>query len=131
MKKAPFSHELEAQIIHCYRQFRSPYKVAQTLNLNVDDVWAFLDRSKEVLNARAERHGGYGRPRLQRFIVARKRVSSEWDNDSKDISQARRDFEAGRVDLCTGRDGVWEILYAIPRRRISPRPNYFQQERVR
>ncbi len=70
---------------------------------------------------------GRGREALQKFIVAIKDVrdGEDWDNDSPEISEARKAYDDGRIEMATGRDGFNMILYAIPRVEQAVRKPYF------
>lgn len=113
-------------ILEHYRRSRSPFKTATALGFELDEVWELINDSEVQLYARQERHGGFGRPELVPFTAARRRAGTGWNNASPELRRARRAYEEGTVELATGRDGLWEILYAIPRKRPSPRPHYFR-----
>lgn len=70
---------------------------------------------------------GYGPDRLRRHVVARRSAfkNGGWDNANPAIKTAREQYERGEVELSTGRDGQWLILYAIPRLSKLKRDNYF------
>jgi hypothetical protein len=73
---------------------------------------------------------GKGRKELQKHIVAIRRADESWpDNDPK-IQEARDAYDAGKVTLCTGRDGLNMILYAIPKKviDINPTPYFVEEE---
>jgi hypothetical protein len=74
-----------------------------------------------------ERHGGFGRPELQQYIVSRTRVLRPWpDADAAALGCARVLYDAGIVEMCQGRDGDWIIQYSIPRlRQALKREPYF------
>lgn len=60
---------------------------------------------------------GYGRPELQKYLISRTRAGAAWPAaDAPAIQHARNEYDAGIIEMCTGRDGDWLILYAIPRR---------------
>lgn len=126
----PLTPEIEAEIVAKYRQTRSPFKTAHAVGVNVDDVFKVIDDKSDQLTAAPERHGGLGRPDIQQFTVARRRVAQlGWDNDDPKIVQARQDYETGTHIMATGRDGAWLILYSIPRKgRPDPMPDYFLPE---
>lgn len=119
--------EIVQEILAEYRRLKSPFKVATALGLEVGVVWNVIDQNEDQLQPYAERNGGYGRPELAPFMVARRNVNSRttWDNEDPAIAQARADYEAGTHEMTTGRDGAWLILYSIPRRKRDPRPDYF------
>ena len=71
-----------------------------------------------------EKHGGYGRPEMRCYIVARRHVNKTWARqDSQAIEQARRLYDEGKSEMATGRDGRWIILYSIPRNSKAIRTN--------
>ncbi len=113
-------------ILEHYRRSRSPFKTAQALGFELSEVWELINDSAELLHSRQERFGGFGRPDLVRYTVARRKAGGVWNNASPELRRARRLYEEGTVELATGRDGLWEILYAIPRKRPQPRPHYFR-----
>lgn len=121
---------MEQEIIRNYLRLRSPFKVASKMAVDIQTVLDVVTAHPELLNPRPtaffmERFGGKGRPELRRYVVATKRSSDQWDNDSVEIVAARRDFETGTVELVTGRDGDRQLLYALPRVAKLPRPGYF------
>lgn len=125
--------ELSAEVIEDvlleYKRTRSPFRTANLTGLDASVVWAIIEEHSDKLSAYPERNGGYGRPELENFIVARRTVGSRaWDNTDPAIADARLSYEAGTHELATGRDGGWRILYAIPRKKVTPRPNYFRPE---
>jgi hypothetical protein len=113
----------EKQILDEYRRSRSPFKTAKVFRIHVNDVWNLIEANSSYLRATPERFGGMGRPELRDFIVARRSLrGSGWDNNDPNIAKARALYELGHIDMTTGRDGSWEILYAIPRMQRQPRP---------
>ena len=111
------------KVITEYRRTRSPYRTAKILNIPVDEVWSIVEEHKDH---RPEHSDGWGRPDIRQYTVARRRAGGVWNNMLPKIAEARQNFEAGFIDLATGRDGGWEILYALPRKKRKPRPNYFE-----
>ncbi len=111
-----------------YRVTRSPYRVARSLGIKPDVVIDIIEANRERLSPRQEQFGGLGRPELVEFTVARKRADASWNNEDPAVAAARAAYEAGTVDMCTGRDGNWLILYAIPRKKPAPRVGYFLPE---
>jgi len=123
------SSELRNEIIAELRKVRAPSKVARNLGIDIRLVLPIADDlsgTPRVL--REEQFGGFGRPELRDFIAGRKRAHETWDNEEPTIAEARANYEAGTHDMATGRDGDWLILYSIPQRRVTPRPDYFQPE---
>lgn len=125
--------ELSAEIIDDvlmeYKRTRSPFRTANLTGLDASVVWAIIEEHTDKLSAYPERNGGFGRPELESYIVARRKVTSRsWDNAEPAIADARLAYEKGTHELATGRDGGWLILYAIPRKKATPRTNYFKPE---
>lgn len=62
---------------------------------------------------------GWGREELRPYIVARKRaLSDSWDaEDEAALQKARDNYDAGIVEMAQGRDGIFIIQYAFPRRK--------------
>lgn len=118
------------QVVYEYKRLnRSPFRVSKATGIPVHIVWAIIEENEPLLTSQKEYWGGEGRPELREFTVARRRVSAgQWDNEEPAIAQARADYEAGIIDMATGRDGGWLILYAFPRKKRDPRPCYFELE---
>ena len=76
-----------------------------------------------------EQYGGWGRPELRIFAVSRTRAGDEWPaTDWATIQRARFEYDAGKVEMCQGRDGDWIIQYVIPRLKPIKRLPYFTAE---
>lgn len=120
--------EVRAEIAGLLRRVRSPSKVVRLTGYDIRLVLQVHDEEVENRVTREERHGGYGRPELQAYAVARKKADAAWDNSIPAIAEARAAYEAGTHIMITGRDGDWLILYLIPQRRVTPRPDYFRPE---
>ena len=69
----------------------------------------------------------FGPKHMQKYLVASRSVFmvDGWDNKNKEIAKARRDYDAGLIELATGRDGEHLLLYAIPRKNTVKRKAYF------
>lgn len=123
------SDEIIEDVLLEYKRTRSPFRTANLTGLDASVVWSIIEEHSNKLTAYPERHGGYGRFEVEKYIVARRTVTSRsWDNTDPAIADARLSYEAGTHELATGRDGGWLILYAIPRKKVTPRPNYFRPE---
>lgn len=100
-------------------------QAAKKLSISVDTIsWVDMVENKRFNYTEA----GRGRPELWKYIVAIRSVFETlgWRNNDKAIIKAREDYDAGKVELCTGRDGENLILYAIPRKVIAKgRKPYF------
>jgi hypothetical protein len=120
---------MREEIIRALRKFRSPSKVSRTTGYDIRIILPINDELNGTpRTVRQEQFGGFGRPELTDFIVGRKRAHETWDNTAPTIAEAREAYEAGTHDMVTGRDGDWLILYSIPQRRVTPRPDYFRPE---
>lgn len=121
--------ELKSEILAELRKVRAPTKVARNLGVDLRMVLGVVDEIGGIraMN-REERWGGFGRPELKKYTVARKRAYQTWDNNDPKITKARKDYEAGTHEMCTARDGNWLILYSIPRKKVEPRPDYFKPQ---
>lgn len=114
------------EVIQAYKRLKSPFRVAKLLSLDVQQVWDVIEENPELVTAVPCRFGGDGRPELFPYLAARRKVSDPgWDNKSAEIQQARADYEAGTHNMVTGRDGNWLLMYMVPQKRITPRPDYF------
>lgn len=121
------SPDVTDEVIQAYKRLKSPFRVAKLLSLDVKQVWNVIEENPELIAAVPSRFGGDGRPELLPYLAARRKVSDfGWDNNSADILQARADYEAGTHNMVTGRDGNWLLMYMIPQKRVTPRPEYFR-----
>ena len=121
--------ELREDIVRELRKFRSPSKVAKNLGLDIRVVLPIADElSAAPRTVRTAQYDGYGHPDMAKFAVGRKKAWEKWDNTEPAIAKARADYEAGTHNMMTGRDGDWLILYSVPQRKVTPRPNYFAPE---
>lgn len=118
--------EVREEILVNFKKTRSPFRTARNLGYNIEDVLSVVDEVAIPRSTREEKFGGFGRPQMQKYLVARKRPWDVWDNNQPEIAKARADYEAGTHEMITGRDGDWLILYSIPRVKPQPRPNYFK-----
>lgn len=122
----------QVEILEEYKRCRSPFRTARVFNLDVHEVWQLIEDNQSYLQNPPERYEGWGRPEIRDFVAARRRIRGpKWDNDAPEVSKARELYEEGWVDLATGRDGGWEILYAIPRKKRQPRPGCWVVESIR
>lgn len=77
---------------------------------------------------------GLGPQHLHKYLVARRSVlaTGGWDNKQPEIAKARKDYDAGLIEMATGRDGEFLLLYAIPRRvRAARFRQYFRPEKYK
>ena len=71
---------------------------------------------------------GLGRPKLRPFIIASRHVHEPWP-ENEEIRKAQLRYDAGMSEICTGRDGDYQILYEIPRKQTEhDRTPYFTLE---
>lgn len=124
------TQQQENEILVLHQKTRSPFKTAQTLDIELQVVFDVLDKNKRRTGAPVEHNGGLGRPEMVPFTVARRLASDlGWDNKSPEIAKAREDYAAGTHEMATGRDGAWLIMYSIPRKRVDKtRGDYFLPE---
>lgn len=118
------------EVLETYKSTRnSPFKTARLCGINVAQVFEIVDANQDKVAEATERFGGKGRPEMEPYLVARRKVTDrEWDNSLPEIVQARADYEAGTHTMATGRDGSWLLLYSIPlRRRVEAQPGYFSE----
>lgn len=121
--------EIRDEIVQALLKLRSPSKVARALGVELRVILPIADELAGTPRVvRQEVYGGFGRPELEDFLVARKRAHETWDNTDEAIAAAREAYEAGTHDMATGRDGDWLLLYSIPQRKVTPRPDYFRPE---
>lgn len=106
----------------------SPYKVANALGISASAVLEIIAEHGHRTSEIVERFNGQGRPEMLQYLVAQTRAGIPWDNSDPKIEKARADYEAGTIEMATGRDGRFLLLYAFPRKSAKPRPNYFKPE---
>jgi hypothetical protein len=119
------SNELREEIAADLRKTRAPSRTAKNLGYSIRLVLAVAEQENQPRTQRKEHNGGLGNPDVFKYTVARKRVVDNWDNNTPEIAEARRSYEAGTHTLATGYDGEFAILYAIPLKRADPKPRYF------
>lgn len=70
----------------------------------------------------------YGRKEMRQYIISRRHVDEHWpQKDEEAINRARREYDKGNIEMCRGRDGLYEILYRIPRKvKDNKRQPYFE-----
>lgn len=121
--------EQRQEIVRALIKLRAPSKVAKKLGYDLRDILPIADELAGLPRVlREETNGGYGRPELRNFLIGRKRAHEVWNNEEPAIKKAREDFELGTIEMTTGRDGDWLLLYAIPRVKPDPKPLYFAPE---
>lgn len=125
------SEEKTKDVLAEFRRLKSPFKVANLLDIDVKEVWAIIDSHPDAAVRHPERHGGEGRPSLRPFFVAKRKTNEAWDNkNDQGCVLARERFCAGTHTMATHRDGSNVFLCSIPlKKRVAPRPDYFKPER--
>jgi len=129
-----YTPEQEAEVLRIYRanpQRFSPFKASKTVGIAISHVFEITEKNREILSNTGEKHGGLGPEEHRDFMVARRRaMGGAWDNKEPPIAKARADYETGTHEMYSGRDGPWIILYSKPRKKIQPRPGYFNTEKA-
>ena len=119
------TEDQERKILSALRDFEGDYtKVARKLSISERSIQGVDMRYNKKFNYTPL---GRGPQPMQRFIVAIRDVAhaAGWDNTDDRIKQARKHYDAGEVEIATGRDGFNLIMYAIPRREKIRRKPYF------
>lgn len=105
-------------------------KVAASLNVSAPRAALLVEREliapegPTYVDDYWQRPAELGRPKLTKFIVSSRHINEiGWPKvDRRLIETARRNYEAGTHEMCSGRDGQWIILYSIPRKKkVAPR----------
>lgn len=106
----------EENVIAYLRAGKEVVRTARFWNVPVGEV-------KEIAGRLAIETGtGAVRKDISHFAIATKHVDARWP-DTAEIKQARLDYEAGTVEMATGRSydangrrGTIQTLYVFPRR---------------
>lgn len=96
---------------------RNPHEIARLVGQPVSKV-------RDVMKKTDLAHlPGWGRVELQCHLISRKQINHEtWPAaDQLVILNHRRQHDQGQVTMCQGRDGLWILQYAIPRKSPSRR----------
>jgi hypothetical protein len=97
--------ELRHEIICELKKVRAPAKAARNPWLDIRVILPIADELAGTPHVvREEVFGGFGRPALEHYLVARKRAGETWDNTSEPIAAARTTYVApswpeGRVGV--------------------------------
>lgn len=107
------------KIAEAMQTTRNPHEIAEKTGARISTIRDQLMQTEPL--------PGWGRVRLQRFIISRRRrFASEWPvTDRALIIENKRLHDQGRVTMCQGHDGDWVIQYAIPTKRPVRRTAYF------
>lgn len=63
---------------------------------------------------------GYGKMKLRPFIISRRYIDADWPAmDDAVIQRARQEYDEGKIEMVTARDGFYQVLYRIPREIIA------------
>lgn len=66
------------------------------------------------------------KPELRQYAIASRHAEKPWDNTDPKIQRARQRYDFGDSELVTGRNGMIQVLYEIPRKNpASDRSPYF------
>lgn len=102
---------------------RNPHDHVEILGIS-------LGEAKKRLAAETSALPGWGPLSKQAHIISRRHVDGPWPvNHRHRLDYFRKLHDEGRVNICTGRDGSYFILYAMPNTRIVPRAAYFFTDR--
>lgn len=78
-------------------------------------------------------HVGFRKRASDKFIIAERLAGNPWPTEGPEaeaIAAARKDYEAGTVELAQRREGRMDYQYSIPRKRAgTKRPGYFDDNR--
>ena len=87
---------------------RNPHRIAQTMCRPVSEIRAYM-REHEL-----DYLPGWGRVGIQKDIISRRGATVEnWPREDKETIKAHQALhDAGKVNLCHGRDEDFIILYA-------------------
>lgn len=109
--------------------------VASELGLNSADLDAFLpDVPAEPLfiSETRVRPENLGRASMRPFLISVRHIYEPgWPRaDKEKLEQARRDYDAGLVELIQGRDGNWILQYRVWRKQKARARSWFTAERA-
>lgn len=96
---------------------RNPYEIAQHQRITIEEAQALLRDDLEYL-------AGWGKVRLQKYIISRKSKSGSWPDGDR-IFVHQRMHDRGETTVCQAHDDRWIILYSIPCKKKVVREPYF------
>jgi hypothetical protein len=103
---------------------RNPFELADLLKIHVD-------HAKELLTKDLERLPGWGRVKMQKYIISRRFYAAEWPREDLERIKTHQIFyDKGMVNMTQGRDGNYILLYSIPTKRTEKREPYFTRREV-
>jgi len=119
---------LEQRVMALLEEHRGDYnQVAKDTHIKAEEIRKIDIRLNKKFNFTPS---GDGRNDLKKYMIAKTRTHQEWDNTDPKIKKARQDFDDGKIEMCTGRDGLYLILYAIPRKvvKMNNKPYFTELE---
>ena len=111
-------------------------RVARDLGLNYADLKAFFAPApavyRPILGSGAtvpkDERGRIvlGREEMRDYIISARHVYYPWPEEHEGrLAAARAAYDAGKMEMCQGRDGPYIIQYAIPRAKPTKPREYF------
>lgn len=102
---------------------RNPHDIAETLSISVKEAKCLVETQTSELE-------GWGPLSKQVHIISRRAAHGFWPRaHTQRIEYFQKLHDEGRVNICTGRDGSYFILYAMPNKTIAKRNPYFFVDR--
>jgi hypothetical protein len=122
-----FTAEQETRLMEALKAPKARYdKIARMFGTTEMAVRNF---DIEVLGRWKRSQDGWGDPAIRKFAVARRHIDGMWDDRSERIREARNTYDNGTHEMCSGRDGLYIILYSIPRKEpVLDRRPYFRRD---
>ena len=126
--EAPLSTEKQNHVLQLLKLYKGDYKEVARHTLVPASVIKEIDIIKNKKHNFTEE--GRGPKHLQKYLVARTRTHIAWDNENNDIKQAREKVDQGKATMCTGRDGMYLLLYCFPKKvvELNPKPYFILEE---
>lgn len=118
------SESEKALIVHELRSNKDCSKIARMLGLPIRVVREVAVAQTGYFQASTD---GRGRLKLRKYVIAERNIAQPWP--VTDVIQAAHEaYDAGLVEICTGRDGFTQFLYCIPRKEpVKDREPYFSR----
>lgn len=106
--------------------------IAAELDVNLDDVDPSFPVFPIYIPEIRTRPKELGRVSMRRHLVSTRHAHERgWPKvDREKIEKAQKDYDAGLIEMCQGKDGPWTLLYAIRRKRRAKPRTYFTAERL-
>ena len=84
--------------------------------MNYIDLTALPDHQRKAI-LKIMGHQSHS-DKMKKYVIATRNVHAKgWDENDPAIIKARYDYDAGKIEMCQGRQGDTLILYAIPRKK--------------